>query len=164
MDVLLRAVLIGIGATLVMDLWALLQKRFFNIPSLNYQLVGRWLGHMPSGKFFHHTIMQTTQVSGEKALGWTAHYAIGVVFSLIFIYLMGQDWLEHPTFLAALVMGIISVIAPFFIMQPGFGFGLAASKTPQPNIARQRSLIAHGSYGVGIYLSAVLLQYCWPIS
>lgn len=40
MDILLRAVLIGIGATLVMDLWALLQRRFFNIPSLNYQFVG----------------------------------------------------------------------------------------------------------------------------
>lgn len=31
-DLLLRAVLIGVGATLVMDLWALLLKRLFGAP------------------------------------------------------------------------------------------------------------------------------------
>ena len=38
------------GATLVMDVWALLLKRAFNIPSANYCLVGRWFRHMPEGK------------------------------------------------------------------------------------------------------------------
>ena len=33
---------IGLGATLVMDIWALFLQRIFKIPSLNYCLVGRW--------------------------------------------------------------------------------------------------------------------------
>ncbi|WP_434525648.1 DUF2938 family protein [Photorhabdus asymbiotica] len=65
--------------------------------------------------------------------------------------IIGQSWLTNPTLLPALAMGIISTIAPFFLMQPGFGF--AAAKTPQPNVARLRSLVAHTSFGVGIYLS-----------
>ena len=46
-----NSVLIGIGATLVMDAWALFLRRFFGITSLNYALVGRWLGYMPRGIF-----------------------------------------------------------------------------------------------------------------
>lgn len=52
-DLFLRAVLIGAGATLVMDLWALLLKRLFGLPSLDYALVGRWLGHLPRGRLTH---------------------------------------------------------------------------------------------------------------
>ena len=50
---ILSAIAIGIGATLVMDLWNLFLKRTFSIPSLNYCLLGRWLRHMPGGAFTH---------------------------------------------------------------------------------------------------------------
>ena len=50
------AIAIGIGATLLMDLWNLFLKRAFGIPSLNYCLLGRWLRHMPSGIFRHAEI------------------------------------------------------------------------------------------------------------
>ncbi len=70
MDMLLHATVLGIAATLIMDLWAIGQKRLFNIPSLNYRLVGRWIGHMPRGKWVHHTIVQATPVKGEILMGW----------------------------------------------------------------------------------------------
>ena len=50
------AIAIGIGATLFMDLWNLLLKRAFSILSLNYWLLGRWLRHMPEGRFRHINI------------------------------------------------------------------------------------------------------------
>ncbi|WMT15064.1 DUF2938 domain-containing protein [Serratia fonticola] len=161
MDMLLHATVLGIAATLIMDLWAIGQKRLFNIPSLNYRLVGRWIGHMPRGKWVHHTIVQATPVKGETLMGWGAHYLIGIVFTWLFLIIMGPAWLEQPTFLPALAMGIISVVAPFFLMQPSFGFGFAAARTPQPNVARQRSLIAHASFGIGIYVVALLLRQAW---
>lgn len=161
MDMLLHATVLGIAATLIMDLWAIGQKRLFNIPSLNYRLVGRWIGHMPRGKWVHHTIVQATPVKGETLMGWGAHYLIGIVFTWLFLIIMGPAWLEQPTFLPALAMGIISVVAPFFLMQPSFGFGFAAARTPQPNVARQRSLIAHALFGIGIYVVALLLRQAW---
>ncbi|AKA37482.1 hypothetical protein AXW37_07645 [Yersinia ruckeri] len=159
MDITLQAVAIGIGATLIMDIWAILQKRLLNIPSLDYRLVGRWLGHMSRGQFVHHTILQANAVRGEVLVGWLAHYAIGIIFSFLLITATGPGWLVEPTFLPALIVGIISIVAPFFIMQPGFGFGIAASRLPQPNVARRRSLIAHTSFGVGLYISAQVLRF-----
>jgi Protein of unknown function (DUF2938) len=45
----LGATAIGIGATLLMDLWNLLLKRALGIPSLDYCLLGRWVRHLPGG-------------------------------------------------------------------------------------------------------------------
>jgi hypothetical protein len=47
---------------------------------------------------------------------------------------------------------------PFFVMQPAFGAGVAASKTPRPAQARLRSLMTHGVFGVGLYAGAWLVS------
>ena len=52
----LVTVAVGLGATLVMDLWALFLKRAFKIPSPNYCFVGRWLRYMPERIFRHKSI------------------------------------------------------------------------------------------------------------
>ncbi|WP_431023545.1 DUF2938 domain-containing protein [Halomonas sp. H5] len=145
---------IGLGATAVMDLWALLQRRLFGVPSLDYALVGRWLGHFPRGRFRHDAIMAAPPVAGERALGWAAHYAIGMLFAALLIGVWGPEWVADPTLGPALIIGVGTVVVPLFIMQPAFGAGLAASRTPQPNKARFRSLVAHLSFGVGLYLAA----------
>lgn len=150
-----RAFLIGVGATAFMDLWALFQKRAFGIPALNYAMVGRWIGHLGSGTFCHQAIGAARPIPGERAIGWAAHYAIGVLFAGILIAMAGLGWARQPSFLPALAMGIITVLAPFLILQPGMGAGIAAAKTPAPNTARLRSLIAHTSFGVGLYLAAL---------
>ncbi|HGM6596192.1 TPA: DUF2938 family protein, partial [Stenotrophomonas maltophilia] len=118
---------------------------------------GRWLGHLPRGRFRHDGIGRAAAVSGERALGWTAHYVIGVVFAALLLAVAGSDWVQAPTLWPALAFGILSVAAPFFILQPGMGAGIAASKTPAPRKARLRSLVAHSVFGVGMYLSALLL-------
>ncbi|HIE4561991.1 TPA: DUF2938 domain-containing protein [Stenotrophomonas maltophilia] len=151
------AVLIGVGATAVMDLWALLQRRLLGIPSLDFAMVGRWLGHLPRGRFRHDGIGRSAVVGGERALGWTAHYLIGVIFAGLLLAVVGADWLRAPTVLPALLFGILSVAAPFFILQPCMGAGIAASKTPAPGKARLRSLVAHSVFGLGLYLAAALL-------
>lgn len=157
----LRAVLIGIGATITMDLWAVALKRFLGIPSLDYAMVGRWIGHFPQGRFRHQRIAAAAPVSGERLIGWSAHYAIGIVFAGLLLSIWGQDWAMLPTLAPALIVGLATVAAPFFLMQPGMGAGIAASKTPTPNIARLRSLATHAVFGLGLYLSALLLAAVW---
>lgn len=152
-DLLLRAVLIGVGATLVMDLWALLLKRLFGAPSLDYAMVGRWIGHLPRGRLTHPGIARSAPVAGERAIGWIAHYAIGIGFALLLLAIWGPAWAALPTLPPALIVGIATVAAPFLILQPGMGAGIAASRTPKPGVARLRSLMAHASFGVGLYLA-----------
>jgi hypothetical protein len=52
-----------------------------------------------------------------------------------------------------------TVVFPFFIMQPSFGLGMAASKTPKPTQARLKSLVTHAVFGVGLYVCAVGVSY-----
>jgi hypothetical protein len=152
----LDALAIGVGATALMDVWAVALKRFWCIPSLNLAMVGRWLGHLPRGTFTHVNIAQAAPVRDEAILGWTAHYLIGVLFAAVLLALAGQEWVRQPTFAPALLAGLVSVAAPFCILQPGMGAGLAASKTPHPGAARLRSLMAHTAFGIGLYLAALL--------
>jgi uncharacterized membrane protein YagU involved in acid resistance len=153
------AMAIGIGATLVMDLWNLILKRTFSIPSLNYCLLGRWLRHMPAGTIRHASITAATQKPLECTVGWIAHYTIGVVFALVFVVSTSGDWLARPTVLPALLYGIGTVVFPFFILQPSFGLGIAASRTPNPTHARLKSLVTHIVFGVGLYICGLAVGY-----
>jgi hypothetical protein len=158
MDMIIRAVVIGVGATLVMDLWAILLRRGFGIRSLDYAMVGRWLGHMPAGRFAHASIAAAPAVPGERAIGWTAHYAIGVLFAALMVAAAGND-ARQPALGLALLTGLLTMAAPFFIMQPSMGMGVAASRAPRPNIARLRSLATHMVFGTGLYASAWMLAW-----
>ena len=155
---LINAILIGLGATLTTDLWALFLKRTFKIASPNYCLVGRWLRYMPEGIFKHSNIASAPQKSAECVVGWIAHYLIGITFAITFVALVGNNWLQHPVLIPAIVFGVGTVLMPFFIMQPAFGLGFAASKLPNPTQARLRSLMNHTAFGVGLYLFAVLIN------
>lgn len=151
------AIAVGLGATLVMDLWAILLKRAFNIPSPNYCFVGRWLGYMPEGIFRHSSIAAAPQKPAECTVGWIAHYAIGAIFALALVLLASPRWLHEPTVLPAMILGLATVAIPFLVMQPSFGLGIASSKTPNPTQARLRSLMNHAVFGLGLYLSALAL-------
>jgi Protein of unknown function (DUF2938) len=152
---ILSAIAVGLGATLLMDLWNLFLQRRFNIPSLSYCVLGRWLQHMPEGTLRHANINAALQKPFECTVGWVAHYSIGVVFALVFIVLTSGEWLARPTLLPALLYGIVTVVFPFFIMQPSFGLGIAASRTPKPRQARLKSLATHTVFGLGLYVSAL---------
>lgn len=160
-EFLVRAVLIGVGATLLIDLWAALLQRLFAVSSMNWAMVGRWIGHFPRGRFVHDSIGKASPVPGELALGWIAHYVIGIGFAVVLLALHGLEWAHAPTLLPALVVGVCTIVAPFFIMQPGMGLGIAASKTPKPAVARLRSLAAHSLFGIGLYVTARLLNVVW---
>jgi len=156
---ILGAIAIGIGATLVMDLWNLFLKRTFSIPSLNYCLLGRWVRHMPGGTLRHASITAAPAKPLECTVGWIAHYTIGVVFALVLVLLTSGDWLARPTVLPALLYGIGTVVFPFFIMQPSLGLGIAASRTPNPTQARLKSIVTHIVFGLGLYVSALGVSY-----
>ena len=160
-EILARAVVIGIGGAALMDAWALLARRALNIQGLDFALLGRWIGHLPRGRFFHDRIAAAPSVPGERALGWAAHYAIGVAFAVPLVVLWGLDWARSPTFLPPMLIGLGTIQAPWLVMQPAMGAGIAASRTPNPSAARLRNLATHAVYGVGLYLSAVALSLVW---
>lgn len=156
---MLAAIAVGVGASLLMDLWNLLLKFGFGVPSLNYCLLGRWVRYLAAGTLRHESIAAAPRKAGECPLGWIAHYTIGAVFALAFVAIVSGEWLGHPTLLPALLFGIGTVVFPLFVMQPSFGLGVAASRTPYPGRARLKSFMTHTVFGVGLYVCAVGLDY-----
>jgi hypothetical protein len=148
----------GIGATAVMDLWNLARKHLFGIALPDYGLVGRWVAHMAHGRFRHAAIARSPAIRGEPLIGWGIHYLTGIAFAAIPLALPGSTWMRHPTLMTALAVGITTVAAPFLLMQPGMGAGIAACRTPKPSSARLHSVINHLVFGLGLYFSAWSLQ------
>lgn len=151
MDYLVCTLLIGAGATAVTDLWAVARKHLLGIRPPDYGLVGRWLARLTCGRFRHDSIAASLPVQGERLIGWTAHYLIGIAFAAMLLGIWGPAWVQHPTIGPALVVGIGTVAAPFLVMQPGMGVGIAASRAPRPAAARLQSLLTHAIFGLGLY-------------
>jgi hypothetical protein len=133
--IILKTLAIGIGATIAIDLWVSFLK-LFKIKSLDYRYVGRWIGNIPKGKFFHNKIQDTPPIPHELILGWTVHYLIGITFAFILVIVYGVSWLDKPTFIPAIIIGLIT----------------------NPNLLRLKSLGTHLIYGIGLYVSAILLN------
>lgn len=148
--------LVGIGATAVMDAWLLLLARL-GVPTASFAMVGRWVGHLPRGRFAHADIAKAAPVRFELGLGWLTHYAIGTVYAVLLVAVQGTGWLQQPTFLPALAVGVVTVVAPWFVMQPAMGAGVLASKTAAPLKNCLRNLANHAVFGVGLYLAAAAL-------
>lgn len=153
-EYLIRILFAGIGATAIMDLWAAVLRQF-GVPSLDFALLGRWIGHFPEGRFVHQSISKAFPVRGERLLGWCAHYSIGVAFSFLLFSIYGLEWGRSPALLPALAVGVGTVVAPLFVLQPAFGAGVLSSRTPRPVFNSLKSVATHTIFGLGLYLSAL---------
>lgn len=152
----LTIILIGCGATLVMDVWLLLLKQF-GVLTLNFAFIGRWFGHLFLGRSMHPSISKAPPIPSELLLGWLVHYTIGIIFAGLLVGVVGTAWIRNPTWAPAMLVGIGTVVAPFFIMQPAMGSGIAGAKTPTPMKGCLRSVTNHAVFGLGLYLSAWLI-------
>ena len=157
-DIIWRGIVIGIGATVLMDIWAIVLNRFFGQAPANWAPVGRWFYHLKNGKVFHDSIGNAAPYEHELALGWISHYVTGIVYGLALAIIMGQPWLAAPTFIPAWILGIVTVGAGWFLLQTGLGIGWAASKTANPNKVRAMNLIAHTVFAIGLYGTALLIR------
>jgi len=158
MELLLKGVAIGIGATVLMDVWAVVLWKVFRQGRPNWAPVGRWFWHLKDGTVFHDDIGKAEPYSGELALGWIGHYAVGILYGVILALVMGAGWFAAPTFLPAWILGIVTVGAGWFLLQPGLGIGVAASKLPNANTVRALNLVAHTIFALGLYGTALLLR------
>jgi hypothetical protein len=154
LEFVVRSMLIGAGATMAMDVWAAVLRRF-GVPSLNFAFLGRWIGHIPRGRWLHEEgIAKSAPVAGERPIGWCAHYSIGITFAALLLAVFGLRWARSPTPGPALLVGIATVVAPLFVLQPALGAGIASSKTARPVFNTLKSLVTHTIFGIGLYLAA----------
>lgn len=149
----IQITLIGIGATITMDLWGIFMK-FLGIKGLNMAHLGRWFLTLSQKKWFHENIANSPVVHGELVVGWIVHYMIGISFAYLLVKVYGIVWLEKPTLKPAIIIGIITLFGPLMILQPALGLGYFASKSANPMFSVLRSIGSHTIFGLGLYASA----------
>ncbi|MBN9062748.1 MAG: hypothetical protein BGP06_15780 [Rhizobiales bacterium 65-9] len=158
-DFLWRALVMGAIGTAFMDVWAIALNRLFGLPPPNWALAGRWFVECGRGRVFHDDMAAVAPYPNELAIGWIGHYAVGVIYAAALLLIAGPAWAARPTFLPAWILGMVTVGAGWFLMQPGMGAGWASSKRPNPMLARALTLIAHTVFAVGLYAGAWLLAH-----
>ncbi|GAB0113680.1 DUF2938 domain-containing protein [Acidisoma sp. C75] len=156
-ELLVRGLIIGLGATILMDLWDLLLGQLPGRSRADWGPVGRWFWHLGRGRVFHPDIRAADAHPQERAFGWIAHYAVGLLYGVIFAFIVGPTWFLHPSFLPAWIWGIVTITAGWFLLLPGMGLGWAGSATPNPWLTRCLGLLAHTVFGFGLYATALIL-------
>jgi hypothetical protein len=151
-----NAIVAGIVATVILDLWQRVLHAATGIPPTNWGIVGRWFGHMPRGRFIHEAIAEAEPVGNEAVIGWTLHYLIGIVYGVVYVGLIVFVMSGTPSVLNGFLFGLASVVIPWFVMQPALGLGIMGSKAPNPAVPRYTALAAHCIYGMALYAGSVL--------
>jgi hypothetical protein len=152
-----HGVLLGLGANVLFDVWQRLLARLTGQPAPNWAPIGRWFWHLRAGKVFHDDIGKAAPYDRELALGWVGHYAVALAYGVMFVLIVGPDWLASPRFLPAWIFGLATVVFGWFLLQPGLGLGWAASRTPNPTKVRLLNLAGHAVFGTGLWLTGLLL-------
>jgi hypothetical protein len=154
----ITVIAMGAAGAALMDLWSLALRRLWKVPTLDYAMLGRWIGHLTRGRFFHERIASSEPIPAERPLGWLAHYLIGITFAVPVIVLGGPGWIDRPTLVPAMLVAMATIAAPWFVMQPGMGLGIAGSRSARPAATRVRNLATHAVYGLGLYAAAVAMS------
>ncbi|WP_434777927.1 DUF2938 family protein [Neisseria sp. Ec49-e6-T10] len=158
MQILIKIIILGVGATAIMDMLGHVRNILLGIKSLDYSIVGRWILSWHDRKFFHPNIWASPKKRQEKTVGWLAHYLIGVIWVSILIFVQ-NSWLDKPDFISAMILAAITSLFPFLLMQPAFGLGLFACKTTRPIKSIINTLISHFFFGVGIFFTGKLFYW-----
>jgi len=152
MELVLISIVIGVVGTAAIDIWAEILSRGFKLPTTNWGMVGRWFGHLPKGKFIHSPISRSTRIKHELTIGWVLHYAIGISYGFAYMLIVQGN----PSAMSAIGFGLVTVLVPWFVLQPGLGLGCFARLAPKPNVVRILNLSMHSIFGLGLYAGWIL--------
>ena len=157
MNTSIKTAMVGIGATALVDFFTFILSLFTH-KAHGILYTGRWVAYLFKGTFFHYTIVETPAAENELFIGWLVHYSVGILFAFALVAVFGKKLLERPYFLAAMIIGIVTLFFPVWVLQPAMGFGVAFSKLPQAGFLLAKIFFIHVVYGLGLYFTALILQ------
>ncbi|XIF03827.1 DUF2938 family protein [Serratia marcescens] len=135
-------VLTGVGATLCTDLWPSCKSACWASRPLTTRWSAAGLSACSTAGFI--TLRSwLRRCAGRKSDGWLLHYAIGVAFAFIPLA-WRPSRVRRADAAGRAVERLAEPGAPFFVMQPALGFGVAAANTPIRRVAASSACCAYG--------------------
>jgi len=91
-------------------------------------------------------------VKHERAVGWVVHYFTGAVLALTYpaVFLLFGSAVPSDHLLPGLVWGLATVLLPWFVLFPGFGWGFFGNRSPRNVRPLLAPAIEHSVYGLGV--------------
>ncbi|MEI4474094.1 DUF2938 family protein [Frigidibacter sp. MR17.24] len=146
----------GLVATALSDLWQRLFMALLGEPAPRWGSVGRWVLGFAEGRFVDLSLKSRPARRGEEAAGWAFHYVVGAGYGLA--YALGLVLLGLSASLgAAIGFGIVSLVGPMLLMKPATGAGVFGMKAPKAGFGAMKTLSAHLSFGLGLWLAGLAL-------
>ncbi|TPW28267.1 DUF2938 domain-containing protein [Martelella alba] len=159
-DVILFSLVVGIGATIALDIWVMIVKWVTGILPTNWGVVARWLIGLTQGQFILNGADTTPPGAGQRALGWAFHYVIGISYAVLLLLFWGAGFIQNPTVWPVVIIGFLaSTLAGMFILFPGLGAGVMAHKLPNQAVMLLYLVVAHAIFAAAQYGLA-----CWVAS
>ncbi len=153
---LISVLVLGIGATLVSDIWQKLFLKLLDGSSPNWSTVGRWVLGFHEGRFVDHEIRKRAPFEGENVFGWGVHYVVGLAYAAI--YLACLMLMASPVNLwNAVAFGLVTLAAPMLVMKPAMGGGFFGMRASNPMKGFTKTLSAHLSFGIGLWIASLAL-------
>jgi len=151
----LSLTLAGILATALSDLWQRAFMTMLGQKAPRWGSVGRWVMGMGEGRIIDHALSTRPARSGEEAAGWAVHYVVGILYAWIYALLL--HWLDLPSsFALVMIYALLTLAAPMLFMKPAMGGGLFGWRAARPWLGFTKTLSAHLSYGVGLWLALIV--------
>ncbi|WP_251976153.1 DUF2938 family protein [Salinicola avicenniae] len=150
---------VGVGSTIVLDLWAWLVAKTTGMAGTDWGVVGRWLLDIPKGRLVLDSRPDRPAPGGrEKIVGWLFHYLVGLAYAMLILLIWGVDYIADPQVMPVFWVGVvISSLAGLLILMPGLGGGVLGRKLPNQAVLIVYVIIAHIAFAAGQYAFANLV-------
>ena len=157
MKLIITTVAAGVLGTLMMDVLNHLVSRTGLILKIDVRMIGRMSAGWARGRFRYDSPSQIEPNAYELMLGYTAHYAIGLVLAAIFV--IGWDKVVGGPLspLWALAYGFATTVASEFLVYPSMGLGVCGRLSPEGIRAPLSPLANHLFFGAGMAVAVVLV-------
>jgi len=83
---------------------------------------------------------------------------VGIVFASILLAFAPSGWAAQPTLAPALIVGLVTVGAGWFLLQPGVGQVSPPPSARMPTKIRALNIAGHIVFDLGLYGSALLIR------
>jgi hypothetical protein len=146
-------ILIGIIATLIMDIGGALLRTTKITAGAPPELTGKWIHSVFKGNMFVQDIR--TSPGEPVALGrfLAYHYIIGILLAALFCSAVLLLKIQPVAWWLPLLYGIGTTIIPALLMFPGMGFGILGLQGPAEYLLLRTALLNHLFYGLGLMLA-----------
>ena len=159
MIIIVEMILMGVFATLLMDLLAILLGKLKIInQQLGPEIIGRWTLYMLRGKFIHTDIHKTPALKNEKLAAFCSHYLIGIALAGVYLFMELLEPAIRAQMWMPLIFGLITVLLPWFWLYPSIGISFLSLKSAKKSPYIITSLVNHFDFGPGLLIWIVCFR------